>query len=305
MVTSLVTGGLGFIGSHLVDLLIGKGHKVIVIDDLSNGTLDNLNKEAIPAITSILAPDIEDIFKAHKISHIFHLAANARIPECTLNPVDTFKANVLGTLKLLELAKKYKVRSFVYSSSSSVYGTVGYTRPIIEINVRPNPISMYGLQKYQAEQLVTMYASIYDVPTVSLRYFNVYGTKRQRADGAYPNVMSSFIRDYKKFGNVTIYGDGEQKRDFVHVYDVIEANWRASQNARKLTGAVVNVGTGTATSINEIAKIFGFPTRYENGRKEDPSYSCASTEYLKEILDMDNFVTLKQGIKLLKESYEI
>jgi len=301
--TSLVTGGAGFIGSHLVDHLIENGHKVVVLDNLSSGKKSNINPKAIFCKYDINDQIVRGIFATHKFDYVFHLAANAKIPECTEKPMETFETNVLGTLHLLQLSKEYQVKAFIYSSSSSIYGRVSLKRKIREV-VPANPISMYGLEKYQAEQLVRIYAPIYGVPTISLRYFNVYGTSRQSADGPYANVFSAFIRDYKKYGKVSIFGDGWQERDFVHVYDVVQANLLAAQFAKKYSGEVINLGSGNAVSINTIASRLGFPVEYKEARKEDPLYSCAQTQHVEKLLGIKKFIPLEEGIDILLKSYE-
>ncbi len=304
MITSFVTGGAGFIGSHLVDLLVSKGHKVVIIDNLSSGSQLNVHKKAKLCVFDILDKNaMRALFAQHKPTYVFHLAANAKILECSDKPLETFDVNVVGTLRLLELSKEYKVRSFVYSSSSSVYGEVKEQSPITE-NQAVDPISMYGMQKLQAEQLVRLYAKLYKLPTVALRYFNVYGSSRQSTDGPYPNVFASFIKDMKTYGKVTIYGDGMQQRDFVHVNDVALANLLAARKAQKISGSTINIGTGKATNINTISYMLDFPAIYKEKRKEDPKFSLADNKLSKKLLGMSKYITLKDGIKLLKESYE-
>lgn len=306
--TVLVTGGAGFIGSHLVDALIELGYKVVVVDNLSNGKKAHVNSKAIGITMDIGNAKVRALFAKYKPEYVFHLAANAKISDCTDRPVDTFKVNVLGTLYLLQLAREYEVKGFIYSSSSSVYGEVKVKEPINE-ETKTKPISIYGLEKLQAEQLVSICASVYKLPTISLRYFNVYGTSRQRPTGAYPNVFSAFIRDNKEKGKVTIYGDGKQERDFIHVYDVAQANIMAMELLRRkhpcFYGEVFNIGTGETNSVKEIARELGIEKiQYKKARKGDPRYSCADVKKAKKVLGFRSGINLIEGIDILLKSYE-
>lgn len=304
---ALVSGGCGFIGSHLVDQLIDLGHKVVVVDNLSTGKIQNLNENALFYNIDIRNHDfLKELFETQKFDVVFHLAAMAKIPWCTEHPLESHEINVTATLHLLELSRMYGIKAFVYSSSSSVYGEVKTEEPIKETQPIA-PISLYGLQKFASEHLCTLYGMFGFVPTVSLRYFNVYGTNRQSPDGPYANVMSAFIRDYKKNGRVTIFGDGKQKRDFVHVLDVARANIQAAEAVMRQDigwGNVYNVGTGQVQSIQGIAEILGYSFGYGPARQEDPRYSCADMRKTEGDGILKVHMDLEKGIKILLQSYE-
>jgi len=228
----LVTGSAGFIGSHLVDELITAGHKVHGIDNFSTGRVSNLSHLGVnemlhyPFDISIDRPKIEDRLAGYKYDYIFHLAAMARINECDEDPWHSTLVNLESTVWLLNRAKHYGVKGFIYSSSSAVYGEVKEEVPISEETLH-NPVSLYGIQKSASEKIVLQFGKLFpEVKTVALRYFNVWGTRRQNPEGAYPNVFASFQERYRKGLPLMIYGDGEQKRDYVHVYDVVKANMR-------------------------------------------------------------------------------
>lgn len=298
----LVTGGAGFIGSHLVDSLVNEGYKVVVIDNLSNGKMQNVNSEAEFYKYDIFVDrgKIKDLFKRYDFAYVFHLAAMARIPECLDKPVESFNINVTGTLYLLELAREFG-SCLVFSSSSSVYGEVNQELPITE-ETRLAPISMYGLHKLAAEQLVLMYAKFYGTKCSALRYFNVYGTARQSAEGAYPNVFSAFGRDSQR-GEITIYGDGEQARDYVHVFDVVRANLAFID--KPAWGQVFNVGTGTTHTVNEVAGYFSPKrTSYQPARVGDPRFSCAEVSRASEVLGFKAQTTFEEGVGIYLKSLQ-
>lgn len=312
----IVTGGCGFIGSHIVDELLrraGKHDNIIIIDNLFSGKEANIAEaekderikfHQLGLVTGGVA--VERLFDEYHPDAVFHLAAAAKIPWCSANPEASQAINVGATLHLLELSRKYKVKAFVYSSSSSIYGTVEEQVPI-QNNRGPKPISLYGLQKYTSERLCSIYGMNNWLPTMSLRYFNVYGSARQSLDGPYANVMMAFIRDFKEKGKVIIYGTGDQKRDFVHVSDVVEANMLAAGyllNKQGAFGQALNIGTGVAVSINEIAELFKYPVMYAPRRIEDPPYSCADMTETENVLDFHALVGLKQGIYKLMEDVE-
>jgi nucleoside-diphosphate-sugar epimerase len=275
----IVTGGAGFIGSNLVDNLINSGVEVIILDDLSTGKSDNINPKA-----TFLRIDISDmrpgstLFKialdnAAGVDYIFHTAAKARVQPSIEDPVSFNKANVDGTLNMLCLAKELKVKRFIYSASSSAYGNA--TKFPTQEDHPTNPLSPYGLQKYIGEQYCKVFSEVYGLDTVSLRYFNVYG-ERMLLEGAYCLVLGIFAKQMLEGKPLTITNDGNQRRDFTYVGDIVQANILAATHEDKLNGEVFNIGRGTSYSINQIADMFGGEKEY--GKKViEPFETLAQT----------------------------
>ena len=257
----IVTGGAGFIGSNLVDKLIDKGIEVIIFDDLSTGNINNINPEAkfYNLDVSNLHPRDYSDFKG--VDTIFHLAALARVQPSIEDPLPYNKVNVEGTLQMLLLAHYLKVNRFVYSASSSCYGEAKEF-PTPETH-STNPLSPYGLQKYIGEQYCKMFSEVYDLDTVSLRYFNVYG-ERMSLEGAYKLVIPIFAKQMIENKPLTINNDGEQRRDFTYVGDVVNANILAATNPDDLKGEAFNIGNGDNYSVNELADMLGGEKQYGN-----------------------------------------
>lgn len=247
MAKIIVTGGAGFIGSNLVDRLIDDGHKVIVLDNLLSGKKKNLNKKA-----TFHKIDVQNLKKIQSffvgVDYVFHMAAMARIQPSIIDPAPTLKNNILGTLNVLLASKNAKVKKVIYSASSSFYGDQEKI-PLTE-DMRGYFKNPYSFSKYAGEELCRLFTNLYELPTVCLRYFNVYG-KRQLAEGAYCTVVGVFIRQIKDGDPITIVGDGTLRRDFTNVEDVVEANVRAMKKG----DGVMNVGTGVNYSINQVANI--------------------------------------------------
>jgi len=264
---ALVTGGAGFIGSNLVDTLLSRGHNVIIIDDFSNGKEENISDALLKYTSSArlfkkdIREDLRGIF-AKGIDCVFHLAALARVQQSIENPLDFNSVNVNGTLNLLEHCRKYNVNRFVFSSSSSIYGeppleVSNGSRGVSEYHDLPSPLSPYGLQKMVGEEYCKLYTRIHGIKTASLRYFNVYG-ERQSIDGQYKLVMGIFASQMLNNDPLTIVGDGEQRRDFCSVKDVVEANILASEYLKgSVSSESFNIGNGTNHSVNDIANLFG------------------------------------------------
>ena len=251
----LVTGGAGFIGSHLVDALINDGHSVVVIDNLSTGKRSQVNKKA-----KFIKADIRNLKKIKLyfkgIDLVFHLAARARIQPSIKDPVSTFDHNITGTLNVLLAARDAGVKRVVYSASSSSYGDQD-TVPLYEEMI-PRFKSPYSLSKYVGEEMCRLFSNLYGLESVSLRYFNVYGP-RQLLSGAYATVMGIFLKQLKDGKPLTIVGDGSIQRDFTHVSDVVRANILAAQSNKVGKGEVINIGTGKNYSINEVASMILTP----------------------------------------------
>src|SRR3989344_2188693 len=224
----LVTGGAGFIGSYIVDRLIELGYRVCVVDDLSTGKFANVNKKAKFIKLDLGASGAPKVLirLLKDIPYVFHLAAIPRMQYSVENPIECHNANVSGLLNLLEACVKNKVKKVIHSSSCAIYG-FQEKMPISENAPFSLPGTPYALQKLMQEQYVNLYVNIYDLPAVMLRYFNVYGTKRQSEAGSYPNVLAAFCQQKREHGKVFVTGDGTQRRDMVHVFDVAEANLAA------------------------------------------------------------------------------
>lgn len=256
----LVTGGAGFIGSNLVDRLILEGHHVVVVDNLSTGKLDNVNPKANFIKLDLVSVDtalLDAIVSG--IDYVFHVAAKARVQPSIAEPTVFHDHNVNVTLKLLEACRKSKtVKRFIFSSSSSVYGNPP-SLPFKE-DMPTNPMSPYAVQKLIGEEYCRTYSKVYGLDTVCLRYFNVYG-HRQPTSGAYCTILGIFTRQTQNNEPLTITNDGEQKRDFTHVSDVVDANMRCMGPGR-FDGLAMNIGFGKSISINEIASYFGGEKKY-------------------------------------------
>jgi len=261
----VVVGGAGFIGSNIVDKLIEQDHKVVVIDNLSTGKKENISYVGhLKRNVELCEIDISDTSESESLVEamkgadtVFLLAAKARVQPSIEEPVEYEQNNTIGTLNVLKCASDAGVRRVVYSASSSAYGD---TDKLPSVESDPvNPLSPYGAQKYYGEVMCKMFSQVYDIETVSLRYFNIYG-ERQNVGGAYAMVIGIFVDQLLKGGPMTIRGDGEQRRDFTYVGDVVNANILASQSENVGKGEVINIGNGDNRSINEIATMIGGPT---------------------------------------------
>lgn len=298
----LVTGGLGFIGSNLVEYLLEKGHDVIVVDDLSTGKESYKNSKATYYKYSIT--DINLMTKVTKgVDGIFHLAAWARLRRSIDDPLGTNNVNIAGTLTLLQAARINKIKKFVFSSSSSVYGK--QKNPIMQESTPTNPLHPYALQKLASEMYCRLFSKLFGIKIVSLRYFNVYGP-RQIIEGDYALVIGIFMRQKKENEKMTIYGDGEQTRAYTHVSDVVRANLLAMElPMKKGQSETFNIGTDKETSINEIAKMLGGEVEHiipnPRGRFEERRKAANYSKALR-ILGWKPTVTIDEGIRLLLES---
>lgn len=252
----IVTGGAGFIGSHLIDALIKEGYSVVVIDNLSTGKKSQVNKEA-----KFIRADIRNLKKIRPyfrgVDWVFHLAARARIQPSIKDPAPTFNHNIIGTLNVLLAARDAGVKRVIYSASSSSYGDQD-TTPLYE-EMTPRFKSPYALTKCVGEEMCRLFSNLYDLETVSLRYFNVYGP-RQLTTGVYATVVGIFMKQLESGKPLTIVGDGTIQRDFTHVFDVVRANIFAAKSDKIGRGEVINIGTGKNYSINEIAAMILAPT---------------------------------------------
>ena len=255
-----VVGGAGFIGSNIVDTLIKKGTKVLVLDNLSTGYIENINKKAKFIECDISKASVANLKSLLTgCSVVFHTAALARVQPSIADPVEFDQVNTNGTVRLLKACVDAGVKRVVYSASSSCYGNAEIF-PTPETHTT-NPLSPYGLQKYVGELYCKMFSQVYNIDTVCLRYFNVYGEK-MNLEGAYKLVIAIFADQYKKGIPLTITNDGEQRRDFTYVKDVVQANILAAEVESKLKGESFNIGNGDNFSVNEVADIFGGEKNY-------------------------------------------
>lgn len=307
----LVTGGAGFIGSHIVDHLLERDYEVTVIDDLSSGKLGNIAHQRGKNLRFIKG-NIRD-FKLMKrvtknVDAVFHEAAFTSVDLSVKDPVAVNGTNVDGTLNLLKAASEQNVKRFVYASSGAVYGNMCISQK--KENMILKPLSPYGVSKLAAENYTKMFYKLYGLETVALRYFNVYGP-RQRCDSewAYGGVISTFMTRIFKKQSPIVHGDGNQTRDFVFVKDVVAANMLAL-NCRPASGEVFNIGTGIGTSINQIVELLGktismgnLKPIYSSPRSGDIRDSCADISKAKRILGYNPEYSISNGLEKLVRWY--
>jgi UDP-glucose 4-epimerase len=252
----IVTGGCGFIGSNLVDKLVLLGHEVIVIDNLSASENEKFyfNEKATYHKLSICSKEqIDNLFIG--VDYVFHLAAESRIQPAIQNPSRAYNVNVIGTLNILELSKKYEIKRIIYSSTSSVYGLTD-NLPTIEDN-SIDCLNPYSHSKYVGEELFRYYWKIHKLDSVVLRYFNVFG-ERSPIKGQYAPVVGIFLNQFNKKENLTIVGDGMKLRDFIYVGDICDANILSMNCEFKLEANTINIGSGLNFSIKQIADSISF-----------------------------------------------
>jgi len=290
----LVTGGAGFIGSHLTDALVERGLTVRVLDNLCTGSRQNVNRRAELFEADIRErAAIEPAFAG--VDCIFHAAALPRVGLSIEQPFETHLVNVVGTLNVLLAARAAGVRRVVYSSSSSVYGEQPQS-PLGE-TMTPNPLSPYALQKLMGEEYVRMFHRLYGMGGLSLRYFSVYGP-RMDLEGAYATVIGAFLRARREGRPLEIRGDGEQRRDFTHVRDVMRANLAAMDCALE-DGSALNVGRGHALSVNRIAELIGGPRVSVAPRPGEPRDTLADLARVRAILRWNPEVKTEDGVREL------
>ncbi|NQW24427.1 MAG: GDP-mannose 4,6-dehydratase [SAR202 cluster bacterium] len=261
--TALVTGGAGFIGSHMVDRLLELDYKVVVMDDLSTGKIKNLNSAAVFHHTDITKPAMTEIIQREQPDLVFHMAAQTSVTESTKNPIDDTNANVLGTLRVLEASRRAGVEKIIYSNTGGALYGDPETIPCSD-DAPITPVSPYGMSKWVAEQYMDFYYRQYRLNYTSLRYGNVYGPRQDPHGEA--GVIAIFSRAMLEGKQPSIFGDGTQERDFVSVFDVIDANIEAIDRG---DGKAMNIATGEATTVNRIVEIL----RSITGYKWDPLHA--------------------------------
>ena len=298
---TLVTGGAGFIGSHLVERLLTDGHEVLVLDDLSCGQLKNLETVAsnpgleVEEIDLTSGADLSNHFEG--IDWVFHLAGQADIVLSVTSPSKYHRANVDGTVAVLEAARAAEVQRFIYAASSSCYGIpteypTPETAPI-------TPMYPYALTKNLGEQYAMHWNKIYGMPCVSLRLFNVYGP-RSRTSGTYGAVFGTFMAQKLAGKPFTVVGDGTQTRDFTFVTDVVEAFVQAA--ASDLKGEVLNVGSGGTYSINHLVSLLGGSTIYIPKRPGEPDCTLADIQKIQRLLDWRPAVSFDDGVRVMLQN---
>ena len=295
---ALVTGGAGFIGSNLVDKLIQQGHEVIVVDDESaeSNTKFYWNDQAQNYWTDIRNEEaLNEIFQEHKPEYVFHLAAESRIQPTIERPIDACMVNFVGTCAVLECCRKHSVKRVMYSGTSSAYG-LAHEPPLSEDMPR-NCLNPYSVTKTAAEDLFKMYYSLFGVECILFRYFNIYG-ERQPLKGQYAPVIGIFLRQKRAGEQLTIVGDGLQRRDFTHVSDVVNANIAASQTENKeAVGEIFNVGTGKNYSVLEIANMIDFNQTNIPERKGEAKTTLANISKIKNMIGWEPKVDIENWIK--------
>lgn len=304
----LVTGGAGFIGSHIVRRLVSDGQHVRVVDNLSTSTNSRLDdvRQSIDFLQGDLAD--EEVSKAavRGIDCVLHQAAIPSVQRSINNPIGTNKANVTATLNLLESCRKANVRRFVYAASSSAYGDVEVLPKVESMPV--NPLSPYALQKWVGEYYCKLYHKLYRLETISLRYFNVFGPA-QDPHSEYSAVIPKFITAVLAKKPITVYGDGEQSRDFTYVENIVEANLLAAEASSAAAGNVYNIGCGARVSLNTLIslleEIIGVKAEvaYAKPKAGDVRHSLADIAQARHVLGYEPKVMLNEGLRLTIEAF--
>ncbi|MGQ9454911.1 MAG: SDR family oxidoreductase [Armatimonadota bacterium] len=297
----LVTGGAGFIGSHIVELLVGEGHQVVVYDNFSTGTIDNLR--SVEDMIVVVCGDIRDMCALDKVmrgvDYVLHLAAEVSVVRSIEEPDFVNDVNVSGTLNVLITARRNDVRRVVMSSSCAVYGDTGQTRQ--NEDMTPAPLSPYGVSKIAGEYYMSVFHTVYGLETVRLRYFNVFGP-RQNPYSQYAAVIPKFIDRILSGKELRIYGDGEQTRDFVYVTNVARANYLAC-SAIGAAGRVFNIGSGQSISVNELAqRLIALSGRSVEVVHDPPivgevRYSTSDISRAREVLGYEPWTGFDEGLE--------
>jgi len=298
---SLVTGGAGFIGSHLVDKLLDMGHKVVVLDNFSTGRKENLDhvNDQIELIECDLSIKGDWIKKFNNVDWVFHLASLADIVPSIQNPESYFQSNVDATFYVLEATRHANVKRFVYSASSSCYGIPDKYPTAEDAEIRPQ--YPYALAKRMGEELVEHWAQLYNLPAISLRFFNVYGT-RSRTSGTYGAVFGVFLAQKLANKPYTVVGDGKQTRDFTYVTDIVGALIAAAQSNQ--SGEVYNVGSDTTVSVNKIVELLGGDKVNIPKRPGEPDCTYADISKIKEELGWYPTISIEDGVGKILENID-
>lgn len=300
---SIVTGGAGFIGSHLVDLLVENGDRVVVLDNLANGRRSNLDDAMLSGQVDFHEVDIVDteVLRSHMkgADRAFHLAGLADIVPSIEQPADYHRVNVDGTLSVMEAVRACNISRIVYAASSSCYG-IPDTYPTPE-TAQIRPQYPYALAKNIGEQITLHWAQVYGIGAVSLRLFNVFGP-RHRTSGAYGAVLGVFLAQRLSGSELTIVGDGTQTRDFTYVSDVAKAFLEAADS--DVSGEIFNVGSGGTYSVNHLAELIGGPTVQVPHRPGEPDCTFADINKIRRILNWEPQITFEEGVARVMERIE-
>ena len=296
---ALVTGGAGFIGSHLVDALLALNHQVTVLDNFSTGRRENLAHvvDRVQLVDCNIAKTGDWVKELKNVDWIFHLAALADIVPSIQNPDEYFRANVDGTFNILQAAKTNEVKRFIYAASSSCYGIPDQYPTNERAEIRPQ--YPYALTKRMGEELVLHWARIYKLPALSLRFFNVYGT-RSRTSGTYGAVFGVFLAQKLANQPLTVVGSGEQTRDFTYVTDVVSALITAAQSQKK--AEIYNVGSGKTISVNRLVELLGGDIVHIPKRPGEPDCTYADIQKIQNELNWQPKVEIEEGVARIVEN---
>jgi len=297
----LITGGAGFIGSHLVDTLLEKGNKIIVLDNFSTGRSQNLKHVAdkIQLVECDISRQGEWQNKFKGIDKVFHLAALADIVPSIENPESYYKSNVNGTFNVLEACRKHNVKKIVYSASSSCYGIPDEYPTKETAEIRPQ--YPYALTKNMGEQLIMHWCQLYEIPAVSLRFFNVYGP-RSRTSGTYGAVFGVFLAQKLAGKPYTVVGDGKQTRDFTFVSDIVAAIILAAES--DTSGEIINIGSDNTYSVNRLVDLLGGDVVHIPKRPGEPDCTWANITKAKKLLNWQPKVSLEKGVSILLDNID-
>ncbi|QPC47736.1 NAD-dependent epimerase/dehydratase family protein [Mangrovibacillus cuniculi] len=298
----LVTGGLGFIGSSIVELLEREGHEVFVMDDVRSGDRNNVNMDDNRLYEmDILSEQVEDIFREQRFDAVIHQAAQVSVSYSMKNPLEDMACNVNGTVRMLDLSVRYKVKKFIYASTAAVYGSP--VKPLVNEDTVPNPISPYGLSKLTGEEYCKMYHRLDPSMSITiLRYSNVYGPKQKSTGEA--GVVTKFLEAMKSNQAITVYGDGKQTRDFVYVEDVARANVLALEERHPFS--LYQVGMGQSITIEELimsmSTVFrvSFTINYEPEREGDIRHSKVDISKIVNAYNWRPNTTISKGLEKMR-----
>lgn len=295
---TLVTGGAGFIGSHMVDRLLNDGHEVIVLDNFSTGRPQNLDHHKDNPKLNLIETDIVDFNSIEQyfegVDWVFHIAALADIVPSIKAPFAYHRSNVNGTISVLEAAKKHNIKRFIYAASSSCYGLPDEFPTKEDAEIRPQ--YPYALTKNVGEQYVMHWGQLYNLPVIALRMFNVYGP-RSRTSGTYGAVFGVFLAQKLASQPYTVVGDGKQTRDFTFVTDVVDAYVKAAES--DLSNEIFNIGSGNTYSINRLVELLGGEVTYIPKRPGEPDCTFAEISTIKEKLGWEAQTSFEDGVKIM------